>query len=1049
MDNQVFLENFEELKKVIIQNADYDLKKNDSKLDLENLNSAISGKLILKGFGEFESELDLTTFDWINGSSDRNWWWQIQALPFLNWYIGCHDLTSDEEKVLINEFIKKCVFNWIEKSKQDIRTPLLWHDHTTAFRLRHLVRWINFLVLKDLYQDYISFEEQKILLDLVQKHIEFLNFEENYSKHTNHGFDQMLIVYTVSLLWSNVNYLNEAGELAEKRLEEELDFAFTHQGVHVENSPGYQKFMLSRIELLTELKELGDNRLSKKAFDLIERAKKFLEVITMPNGYIPMIGDTKGDDKGLQVQLSENIEFYDYSESGYYIAKGLASDGKAIHLVFKCSHMSNYHRHDDDLSFHLFYDDEVIFGDGGLGFYQEKDERRIFLRSNQAHNTVFPLGIDAIRVPNELKAKPTMKVLEPGLVVAETSMYGGRLQRVLDIRNLKDFEMIIQDRWLELPEAKEQKINFYLPYSSRLSNLMNKCEFKTPNKKVVVLYANNFNSFYVNTGWNQENNYGCTVSKKFANFTNCSNFGWNGFILKNYNYQIILSINGKINETTIKNINGSNIINEEIFNITYRDLTPVKILNKNEWDYDDKIPNNFNHHIMSLRWLQDINNKEQKLKIVLDFIKYHNENKKASRYYLGSNADHTASIRVSVLNELLSSLRSNEEHYKLVLLEIYKTVDAFFKDTYKESNNHGLMVDISILESLQNKDLLNKYETKVPILKKRILNQLVTIFDENGFVKEHSISYQEYNLNILFNLKDAVKKSQIEFNELDEFVEKCVLNIKEILGFALKSNKEYFAIGDSFDTPNSAILKRIYGVDNPNKALLPFSEKEGLCVSKTLGIAIFRNKDWHISLNACWHSYVHKQNDDLGLNLRYKDIDFIIDGGYSDIVDREEINTRSELLHSTIIPTNRVWLDRGKNKEGYSTITDGYTSSLDSFNVKAEHTRVPDMKLSRSLKLKDDEIIISDDVPENIEAIHRFIVPLHIEILIKDGVVTLRHNQNVLSLESDIKQVDIEQSVIETIKNNKKIVSNVLDFKCFGSLSVSINCIDNEDKVSY
>lgn len=580
MDNQVFLENFEELKKVIIQNADYDLKKNDSKLDLENLNSAISGKLILKGFGEFESELDLTTFDWINGSSDRNWWWQIQALPFLNWYIGYYDLTTAEEKTKINEFVKKSVFNWIEKSEQEIKSPLLWHDHATAFRLRHLVRWINFLVLNDLYQDYISIEEQKTLLDLVQKHVEFLNLEENYSKHTNHGFDQMLIVYTVSLLWSNVNYLNEAGELAEKRLEEELDFAFTHQGVHVENSPGYQKFMLSRIELLTELKELGDNRLSKKAFDLIERAKKFLEVITMPNGYIPMIGDTKGDDKGLQVQLSENIEFYDYSESGYYIAKGLASDGKAVHLVFKCSHMSNYHRHDDDLSFHLFYDDEVIFGDGGLGFYQEKDERRIFLRSNQAHNTVFPLGIDAIRVPNELKAKPTMKVLEPGLVVAETSMYGGRLQRVLDIRNLKDFEMIIQDRWLELPEQNsniEFSINFFIPNENNIKYLNDKCFFITPkNNKIVLKNISDLGDNEQKTFYFFEKRY---VSNKFAEFANAINFGWNILTKNDVFYKTMIDIKNNVKQEKLNisdNYENFEFITDSKNRKMYYQFTPAK-----------------------------------------------------------------------------------------------------------------------------------------------------------------------------------------------------------------------------------------------------------------------------------------------------------------------------------------------------------------------------------------------------------------------------------------------------------------------------------------
>lgn len=579
MDNKIFLQNFEDLKKVIVQIAEYDLKNNNSQTDFKNLKNALNGRLILKDFGEFESELDLTTFDWLNGSSDRNWWWQIQGFPFLNWFIGSYELSTNEEKRAINEFIKKSVFNWVEKSEQDIKSPLLWHDHATAFRLRHLVRWINFLILNDLYEDYISIEEQKTLLDLVQKHIEFLNIEENYSKHTNHGFDQMLIVYTVSLLWLNVNYITEAGELAEKRLEEELDFAFTHQGVHVENSPGYQKFMFSRIELLTKLKELGDTKLSKKAFDLIQRTKKFLEIITMPNGFIPMIGDTKGDDKGLNSTLSEQIKFYDYSESGYYIAKGLTTDDKAVHLVFKCAHMSSYHRHDDDLSFHLFYDDEVIFGDGGLGFYQEKDARRVFLRSPQAHNTVFPLGIDAIRVPTELKAKPTMKVLEPGLIIAETSIYGGRLQRMLDIRNIKDSKIIIEDRWLELPELNSDiyfNINFFIPKECDIKYLNDKCLFLTSkNNKVVVKKISEINnnniSFYVS-----KNAY---ISNQFANFDKAINFGWTVLTKNKISYKTIIKIqkNTENEQLTISDIyDGFAYITDSKNRKMYYQFTPAK-----------------------------------------------------------------------------------------------------------------------------------------------------------------------------------------------------------------------------------------------------------------------------------------------------------------------------------------------------------------------------------------------------------------------------------------------------------------------------------------
>ncbi|MFP3398713.1 heparinase II/III family protein, partial [Brevibacterium sp. SIMBA_078] len=60
-------------------------------------------------------------------------------------------------------------------------------------------------------------------------------------------------------------------------------------------------------------------------------------------------------------------------------------------------HLSNYHRHDDDLSLHLFFDNVIILGDGGLGSYNENDEKRKILRSNIVHNAPYIMHVDPIR----------------------------------------------------------------------------------------------------------------------------------------------------------------------------------------------------------------------------------------------------------------------------------------------------------------------------------------------------------------------------------------------------------------------------------------------------------------------------------------------------------------------------------------------------------------------------------------------------------------------------------------------------------------------------
>lgn len=479
-----------------------------------------------------DQSIALESFDWQNGYDNRNWWWQLQALPFLAWYVNAYNLMNDDEKKLLLIVIKEALFRWVERSEMDdIKSPLMWHDHASAYRLRNIVKWVNFLIINDIYTEVLTLQEQYKIIATIDKHLCFLKEDRNYSQYTNHGFDQMMIVYEISLLWQNQNILQEIGDIAESRLEDELDHAFTEEGVHVENSPHYQKFMLSRAELLIALERLGDKKLCKKASLVIDNATAFLKAITMPNGYVPMIGDTIEDDKGLLSDLSSDIEFFDYSKSGYYIAKGLAKDGKAVHLVFKCSHISVYHRHDDDLSFNLYYDDRVIFGDGGLGFYQEGDDRRKFLRSPAAHNTIYPVDISTVRVPEQLINKPLIKVLEPGLIVATTSMYGGVLQRTLDIRNLENLNITIKDKWLELPSANPvvSAVNFFIPEVIGANKISEKeLAFEMADKLVNVKTSANKVSMYLDEA---------IISKKFAQFDKATRFGWKALLQTNSEIQ--------------------------------------------------------------------------------------------------------------------------------------------------------------------------------------------------------------------------------------------------------------------------------------------------------------------------------------------------------------------------------------------------------------------------------------------------------------------------------------------------------------------------------
>lgn len=376
-----------------------------------------------------DSDLDVLTFDWQSLERDRNWWWQLQALPFLNWYANSFSLQSEEERTRYLSLCLDAIHNWVNQAKQNKASPLVWHDHAAAFRVRNLTNWLVFC-----HSSGLPLGEEpsvELLGSLIIEHLDWLQEDKHYSKHTNHGFDQAMIALTIASMFAS-DAFEAYRQRNRERLEDEVTFAFTDEGVHKENSPGYQKMMLGRLKQLRTLAPLGELDVSQMGERYIEKAEAFLRAITLPNGYLPMIGDTRGGDEGLPYEQKEQVDVLNYSASGYVVVRGVDGVGKEFFVLLKSTHESNYHRHDDDMMIYLFYDGEVVLGDGGLYKHQEKDAKRVHLRSHISHSVPF-LEKKAIRKKQDLKSPP---VIEAGKYLEfkmQSWMFGEELKREVKI----------------------------------------------------------------------------------------------------------------------------------------------------------------------------------------------------------------------------------------------------------------------------------------------------------------------------------------------------------------------------------------------------------------------------------------------------------------------------------------------------------------------------------------------------------------------------------------------------------------------------------------
>ena len=405
-----------------------------------------------------DSSLDILTFDWQSLERDRNWWWQLQALPFLNWYANSFSLQSENERAHYFSVCLEAVHNWDNQARKNKGSPLAWHDHATAFRVRNLTNWLVFCHLTG-----VSLGEEpraEILGGLIIDHLDWLQDDKHYSKHTNHGFDQAMISLVASSMFSVESFLS-CQSLARARLEEEVEFAFTADGVHKENSPGYQKYMLARIEDIAMLDWIGDPALTKKYSGLAAKARKFLQVVTLPDGEVPLIGDSRGRDLGARLPAKCKETVFDYAASGYFVFRGCDLEGFEYFVLLKNQHLSSYHRHDDDLSLYVWYRGETLIGDSGLYNYQEKCPKRKFLRSKFAHSIPYVDGV-ACRRPNKLTSPPMICLNRDGSVEMESSMLGVRIRRSVAVNVDRGLFLSISDSIIERGTSPSIASNFVL-----------------------------------------------------------------------------------------------------------------------------------------------------------------------------------------------------------------------------------------------------------------------------------------------------------------------------------------------------------------------------------------------------------------------------------------------------------------------------------------------------------------------------------------------------------------------------------------------------------
>jgi hypothetical protein len=351
---------------------------------------------------------------------DRAWQWNLHSLVVLRFLLAAYSKTAELWYLTRAE---QLILDWAEDNfTPDPPSEFSWSDHSTALRLENVLYFLECARCSSISSTAIG-----SALGVIWSHAAVLSDPSFYKRRTNHGLDQSYALYLAGAVFPEFVDAANWREIGKRRILDELSFAFTSEGVHVENSPSYHLMMLNRaIHVEATLRHYEGAIQESPLTRLLDGAFRFAAYLIRPDGALPIIGDSQaervGDDSIYKVASGlRSYEEFRYAvtqgregappeelmrvfpQSGYAIIRdnsNSADFSDSCHVVFKAGFLSAYHKHDDDLSFVLYRGGEDWIIDAGTYRYQEQDPYRRYVRSAAAHNVVL---IDAVVSRREWK----------------------------------------------------------------------------------------------------------------------------------------------------------------------------------------------------------------------------------------------------------------------------------------------------------------------------------------------------------------------------------------------------------------------------------------------------------------------------------------------------------------------------------------------------------------------------------------------------------------------------------------------------------------------
>lgn len=384
----------------------FNIYRNTNKITLNRIvNELLSDNIYLSSSFPTYKYNDKLWYE--NPLNNRSYTFMMQCLAPISYLLAYFDMYDKNTK-----YVDKALdlfYLWYENNFLKNKNDYTFNKHSLALRL---------ISICDLYTTVNQLEHcilEDVFMDVISHHCHFLNEEENYKKYHMNGINQDIALYIAGIVFNryfnDIKYL-EYKELAIKRLTLQINHLINEDGSYREHNLQHAYLLFVRLsEFYQSIKDYEkESDLCNLLKDKLDKLVLFLYVMLEPKGYLPPIGDSSY----LKVN---NKYIFNYDHKLKYYFEYLISNGKHgkkllylntffpqsnylisinkrvinthfTKLIFYCPTHSTTHKHNDDLSFLLYYKNTLIFLDGGKYNYQYDSFYRRAVMSIYAHNTI-------------------------------------------------------------------------------------------------------------------------------------------------------------------------------------------------------------------------------------------------------------------------------------------------------------------------------------------------------------------------------------------------------------------------------------------------------------------------------------------------------------------------------------------------------------------------------------------------------------------------------------------------------------------------------------